>query len=412
MKEIRLCLLAGALVVAGCTESPTAAGPTSTVAREAARQQTEPQATDLVLTPNGWRHRDCVYAIPDGAHVHHGLVTRVDGSTFELPTCSHASHAAGGTGGVSDVLPAPGTFVEYGSYDNGTPWGEINASWHVPTAPRNPYTGAQVFFAWIGLEPFNGNSIFQPVLTYGDQGMYGGNYWTATSFFCGTPETCAFSSPVLSVSAGDSLTGSVTASSCADGVCTWTIGIVDVTTGGRSHFSWDTTSAFVWAFGGASEENALTACALYPANGVSFTGVGLYDQSNTPATPHWGPVVNANVTPACVFQVDTTTTTVKVFDDPGPNLILSGPATGLPGTLVTVTAAVSYGVPPYSYGWSITGGTVHSGCGTTSTTCTSTLGPSGTFTTFSTTVTDADGFFVPSQRWPVQSCKAGGHGFC
>lgn len=46
--------------------------------------------SDYIRTPSGWYHRSCVHEIPNGAHVGEGgLVTRVDGSTFQIPKCAY-----------------------------------------------------------------------------------------------------------------------------------------------------------------------------------------------------------------------------------------------------------------------------------------------------------------------------------
>ena len=59
---------------------------------------------DYVATPAGWYHRSCIHEIPAGARVdrRHGLVTRRDGSTYQLPTCLYPPR--GGRLGAACVL--------------------------------------------------------------------------------------------------------------------------------------------------------------------------------------------------------------------------------------------------------------------------------------------------------------------
>ena len=381
MNQLRLSLLAVAVVAAGCGQQPTPVGPPMF-----ARQQTQLQTNDLVATPNGWYHRDCVQTVPDGAHVHKGgLVTRLDGSTFQLPVCSQPGRLALTTSGASEN-PADSGWMEWGSYDPGTAWGSINASWHAPTAPTSSYGTGQVLFSFPGLQTryAAGATIQQPVLTYGNQGSYGGNYWSATSWSCGP--TCTHSDTILRVSAGDSLTGSVTASSCASGTCTWTIVTVNVTTGHRSNLVVDDTSGFYYAVGGSLEVYDLTSCPDYPAGGTLVMGISLYNQSNTKVTPSWTKNVQYMPSPTCGFSVDTTSTSVTLHDNVGPAVYVTGVNRALPDAYVTATAHASGGVTPYSYAWTINGS---SACGNSSV-CSGYIGANGTITNFIVTVTNAD----------------------
>jgi len=399
----RFVIVGTLLYGAACTERPAAiptapAGPDKTL--DAAAD------TDLVATPSGWYHRDCIFAVPNGSHIDvHHLVRRPDGSAFQLPLCKHPGRVQRGF--TSELTPSGGlfTWVEWTSYSPGTLWGEIDASWHVPTLPLpSPYgvvnDTPQVFFAFPGIQSKfdTGATILQPVLTYGGGAGYGGNFWTATSWACG--HVCMHGSTVLNVTPGDSMFGSVTASNCVNGSCTWTIVTRDGTRGIASSYSIDDTSGYRYAVGGSMEAHGLTTCSEFPAAGVFFTGIVLKDQSGHGVSPAWTPNPATGFTPSCAFAVSSTATTASLADDNGPALILSGPTTGKPFSRVTVTAAATTGDPPYTYTWRIQGGT--GSCGNQST-CTATLGAGGTSTNFFAQVTDSKGL-VAAAEWTVNSC--------
>jgi len=400
---VRFVFVGLVLSSAACTDQPATPSPTAPQLIKSSNAS-DPD-TDLVATPNGWYHRACVQAVPNGSHIdRHQIVTRLDGRAFSLRRCEHPGRVER----ASNATGAPDAFnphwVEWGSYNPGTSWGQLSAIWRVPAAPVLPYdtvrdTG-QVLFAFPGLQSSltASGTILQPVLTYGPGAGYGGNFWTATSWSCGP--MCQHSTTVLTVAPGDSMVGSVTASNCVRGQCTWTIVTKDLTTGGVSTYSIDDTSGYQYAVGGAMEADVLTSCADFPADGVFFKGIRLLDQSGGIATPTWTSHIQPPFTPTCNWAVTSSTDSVSLFDNSGPSLRLSGPTTGKPFTLVTVTATASKGYPPYTYSWRITGGT--GSCGNQST-CTVRLGAGGTFTNFFGGVTDSRGL-VALAEWTVNSC--------
>lgn len=403
-KKSGILLFLGALLSsASCGERPAATIPTAPVGVD--RLVDAATDTDLVATPSGWYHRDCVFAVPNGSHVDiHHLVRRPDGSTFQVPLCEHPGRVQRGVSAELNPSGGPNAWVEWTSYDPGTVWGEIDAAWHVPQSPTASYgvvnDTPQVFYAFPGIQSnlLSTATILQPVLTYGTAPGYGGNFWTATSWACGP--MCGHSSTILNVTPRDSMVGSVTASNCVNGTCTWTIVTRDVTTGGVSTWAIDDTSGYHYAVGGSMEQKGLTTCSEFPPAGVFFTGITLKDQTGHTTTPTWFNNPADGFSPSCAFNVTSTSTTASLVDDNGPTLILGGPTTGKPFTLVTVTATASSGVPPYTYSWRIVGGT--GSCGNQST-CTVRLGAGGTFTNVFGTVTDSKNLQAAAE-WTVNSC--------
>jgi hypothetical protein len=78
--------------------------------------------------------------------------------------------------------------------------------WTVPAAPKT--SGALVYF-FNGVEPNGGGWIIQPVLQYGDNGAFGGDYWVFASWLVHSNTDYFVSSTVLSVNPGDKVNGSL-----------------------------------------------------------------------------------------------------------------------------------------------------------------------------------------------------------
>lgn len=381
MKQTLCCLLV-TVVAAACGDQSTPMVPTAAQSPPPpkAAVQSGP-ADDLVATPNGWYHRGCVHEVPNGAHLDiHGLVKRLDGTTYQIALCSQPGRVANGGNAASG--PTLSGWIERADYVPGTYWGTITASWHVPAAPTSAYASNQVYYTFPGIQ--SSAYIVQPVLTYGYAPDYGGNYWSAASWRCNTGSNCHHG-PAISAAVGDSVLGSASATGCANGICTWTITIADVTSGARGSYSADDTSAYTDAVGGAVEVYNLTSCGQFPANGILYTGITLYDQSQNQATPSWSTSVASGGSPSCGLHITSSSTAVSLYDDVGPAVIVTGPTKATEYSYVTATAQASGGFTPYGYSWTVDG---TAACGNQAT-CSAYIGAAGTFTLFAVTVTDA-----------------------
>ena len=343
---------------------------------------------------------DCVHEVPNGAHVDiHGLVRRLDGSSFQIPACSAPGRVR--ESGITTAKPTLNHWIEWADYSPGTYWGSINASWHVPPAPTGTYASNQAYFSFPGMQ--SSTFVIQPVLTYGYASNYGGNYWSAASWHCDTGAHCLHGTPISPLAAGDSVVGTVAASDCISGICTWTIVTIDVTKGVRSSFAVDDTTAYYDAVGGSVEVFNLTSCNEFPSTGILFSGIALYDQSNNQVTPSWNKNLQSPVSPSCGFNVDTTFASVNLLGDVGVAVSVSGPRSDTAYAYVTATANVSGGVAPYSYAWTVNDTTR---CGN-QTTCSWYIGAAGSFTSFDVTVTDAYQF-TASGALSVNACPPPG----
>jgi len=222
----------------------------------------------------------------------------------------------------------------------------------------------QVFYSFPGLENIDDDTVYilQPVIQYGYNSYFGGSYWTAASWRCdGDSGTCMHGTPIP-IGDSDSVLGTIDASACVNGRCTWTTVVVDVTRDTRSNWTATDTVNYNWTTGGAVEVRGggglgLTQCNQFPDTGVFYAGISLYDANWTRLTPAWDTVVQPNVSPSCGFDVATTSTTVNVTYNPPPpppslSASISGPSQVRQNCEYTWSASVSGGQSPYSYQWS------------------------------------------------------------
>lgn len=387
MKRTTLSLLVLVLTM-GCGEQPLSVSeetvPDGALSGAIVRSQ-----DDYVTTPAGRYHRSCVHEIPDGARVSKSRrVERSDGTSYQIPACSYPvyrNRPDPTPRGIEPLPPTTNGWVEY-AYDalsQGDQYRKLEAYWTVPAAPTGSYSGQQLYYSFPGLQS-DEPAIIQPVIQYGYNGDFGGSYWSMASWICNGD--CIHTTPYTNVSAGDSIKGTVSVLYCANGECEWWITIRDLTKSAWRTLEVTDTDNYYWATGGAVEVYGLTSCGQYPIDGISYSGIKLWDQNLSQLSPVWSEVINS-VDPSCEFDVATTATTVDLFH----NLLhlsvtIEGPSTAPQYSWVQVTANVSNAIGQVTYAWTVNGS---SACGNSST-CSAQLGQSGSYTTFAVTVTDSE----------------------
>src|SRR5450432_2137008 len=158
---------------------------------------------DLVLTPGGYRSRSLVHKIPEGHALHvesgrvrlknlaSGIITEFTDSALTKPT-----------------VPALGSgWIAYAFWNNGTGRSISNFSttWVVPPAPSAP--AGQTIYLFNGIENYGNNyGILQPVLQWGGSDAGGGQYWSIASWYV-TSGGQAFYTSLVKVNPGDALIG-------------------------------------------------------------------------------------------------------------------------------------------------------------------------------------------------------------
>jgi hypothetical protein len=142
----------------------------------------------------------------------------------------------------------------------------------------------------------------------------------------------------------------VSATGCANGVCSWTISTVDVTKGTRSDYTIVDIQNYHDAVGGVVEVYNLTSCDQFPADGVFFTGISLFNSSGQQVTPSWSHFLQSSPNPSCDFAVTSTASSVTAHSN-WFSVSISGPIYPPAAGSYTWTANPVGGFGNYTYKW-------------------------------------------------------------
>ncbi len=174
-------------------------------------------ATDLVLTPGGYRPSSVVH------HVEPGHVIDAKGNHFRKLDSKGAVAAdlgelvlkPAGKPLMPDnvfkhphVVPALGSgWITYSSFtENAKPVTLFSTTWVVPPAPATQ--SGQTVFLFNGIQ--NSTMIYQPVLQWGPSAAGGGNYWAVASWYADGQGGKSFYSSLVRVNPGQVLVGVMT----------------------------------------------------------------------------------------------------------------------------------------------------------------------------------------------------------
>jgi hypothetical protein len=244
---------------------------------------------DWVLTPRGYYHHTCVQDIGDDARVdEEGTIHRPDGTTFRLPTCAYPNYPA-----PAVEEPTVNGWVTDAFRHNANGYKRFNAGWEVPAKPSS--NGGLVYI-FPGFEREDGSRIIQPVLQYGYNYDFGGDYWTIASWSCDNGNNCPHSTP-RTVHVGDQIVGHIAGSNCSSNVCDWTVTTKDTTTGVASTLTWNANVPYTWGFV-ALEAYGIDNCSQYPNQNSLTMSTTVYRTDGTLATADWD-VQNQPVSPSC-----------------------------------------------------------------------------------------------------------------
>ncbi len=327
--------------------------------------------SDLVSTPNGLYHRNCVYAIPEGATIKGGVIVSRDGSTSVVPTCLQPGPVSVGMtplGAQRNSIVPPGigawaVSAKAASYQGtGRTIRYLGARWIVPEIPGTYGGSTSVNYLFPGaVNSASTPTIVQPVLQYGVSYAGGGQYWSIAPWMCGA--ICVHGA-LQTVSVGDVIGGTVYATSCGAGKCDWTISVVDSThsafstmfvPSGALNSSGQTDDNYVNPVGGAFEFYNQSTCANLTGGPHVFSQIAFRDNTGTAMNPSWSINIDPSVSPSCGWNGSVGgTTTVTLLDTLAPVLTvaINGP-TGVPlassGTWTPNVGLV--GSPPYTYQW-------------------------------------------------------------
>jgi hypothetical protein len=262
-----------------------------------------------VQIPGALIRPDCVHEIPNGARVAisgdqvTGDVTLNGVSVGHFDPCPEAPvitrQRATHDPTINGWIEAVQWEVPLKSGDN---IDEIVGTW---TVPSNPKANGGLVYMFNGIEPTGENWILQPVLQYGSNGSFGGNYWVIASWMVG-PNGYAFHSPPETVSPGNTLDGYTWITGTSGSTLDWEVYAYDQTSGA---YSWITATTsglqWNWAFAGVLEAYYISSCSELPASDETvFQNTAVYHgyPSYTYDTASWYGAIYSTGSPSCGYS--------------------------------------------------------------------------------------------------------------
>jgi hypothetical protein len=171
---------------------------------------------EFVITPGGVRRKSLVHqiepgAILDGTGGRHRMLHRsgeVLADFGVIETRSAGEPLMPGNVAVPDrTVPGLGSgWICYSWWNRVHTITSFSSVWTVPPAPATDNN--QLFYLFNGIQ--NSSMIYQPVLQWGSNGAFGGNYWCVASWYADGQGGPAFHSAPVNVTAGQILTGIMT----------------------------------------------------------------------------------------------------------------------------------------------------------------------------------------------------------
>lgn len=246
-------------------------------------EQVKAEHPGFIQIPGKLIRQDCVHEVPSGALIDIGSDGNPTGDVkmngkliAHYDSCPEQSIDTRHFGSQGGQSPNPSGYgdgwveasqweLSLGASDN---IDELYGFWHVPQPPAD--AGALVFW-FNGIEPSGENWIMQPVLQWGDNGSFGGNYYTFASWLVGPEGTgLAWYSSPNNVNPGDYLFGAQAQNGVSGNTLSYFVNSDDTTTNQNSILNFTSTGIhWVWAFAGVLEAYNVTSCSQYPPNDVS-----------------------------------------------------------------------------------------------------------------------------------------------
>lgn len=256
-------VLAGMAALLFITSGVASAQPGKTYSQLKAEHPGWAQVPGALVRP------DCVHQVPSGAKVG----ASADGRTGEDVTLNgqliaHYDSCPEASISTRHLVQEPGTgngWVEAAQWDTGLKSPDnIDYLYGYWTVPAVPETNGALVYLFNGVEPSGGGWIMQPVLQYGDNGSFGGDYWVLASWIVHSNTDYFVSSPI-GVNTGDTILGSLWETSVSGGTLGYDIAATDRTSNQSSILS-ITASGYqwIWAYAGVLEAYNVTSCSEFP----------------------------------------------------------------------------------------------------------------------------------------------------
>ncbi|HEY6269326.1 MAG TPA: hypothetical protein VIX11_13575 [Candidatus Acidoferrum sp.] len=238
-------------------------------------------ASNLVLTPGGYRHPSLVHQVEAGHAIHLS-----EGKT-RLKNLATAAMID-----VPEHKIQPGDVPGFGSgwivdafwqNDTGNPVTSFKTTWRVPPAPAT--SSGQTIFLFNGIDPADpSQAILQPVLQWGPSSAGGGAFWSIASWFVmGNGQ--AFFTTLIPVNPGDVLVGVMTLTGQANGLFSYQSEFQGIP---GTQLPVQNVTELVWC-NETLEAYHITACSDYPATDLTAMQSINIQTGNTTPSVHWTP---------------------------------------------------------------------------------------------------------------------------
>jgi len=158
--------------------------------------------TDHVLTPHGLVHVNCTQEVTGGELIQ---------TLCETPPQDLGALRAMSAGG----------WTESATFTPSEPLGEIHAEFHVPEPPKK--RDRSLIYLFPGAQDGQATTILQPVLQWGNNGLFGDSKsWILSSWQC-TPLHFSRYTPYIKVKPGDKIDATVKVTECFPDSCNWMV---------------------------------------------------------------------------------------------------------------------------------------------------------------------------------------------
>lgn len=182
--------------------------------------------TSMIYTPFGPRRRSDVHLIEKGYQLNYssdGHLQKIEKTTGKLITDFGSfdrlsvSNNSTSRNEIRNKFVPSSTDTGWDAYATVTQYKQpvqvTSTTWTVPSAPPS-YANTQAIFIFNSLQSADSLTIIQPVLQYGAGPAGGGNYWSVQNYYihAAVGSSPVFTGPVITVSPGTVLTGTITKS--------------------------------------------------------------------------------------------------------------------------------------------------------------------------------------------------------
>src|SRR5471032_2616763 len=191
---------------------------------------------EQVLTPGGYRPKSQVHLIEAGnsLRMQAGRAQKIHPSGDMLADFGAIAPRAGGRPLMPEnvfvpewITPSLGSgWISYAYWSNnsGQPISSFRTTWVVPPEPATQ--SGQTVFLFNGIQ--NATMIYQPVLQWGPSAAGGGQKWSVACWYADSQTGHSYYSSLVDVAAGAALTGVMTMTATAGGLCDYTAEFVGI----------------------------------------------------------------------------------------------------------------------------------------------------------------------------------------